>query len=167
MKLYSGLKKIRSALLVYLTHKMALPLLKVIRQPVVFPYTGDELQQFPEHSLGKELVNFLDVKKLNLLPYYAKHDIKHILLQYDTTDEGEVCLQCFMLGNSHISFPVLATVLYGVVTMPEYWGSFKTAFKRGQQYLPIEKWKWFELLPVSLNELRSNMKKKNEGSLKN
>ena len=167
MKLYSRLKKIRSALLVYLTHKMALPVLKLIRRPVVFPFTENELQQFPEYSLGKELVSFLAVKKLNLLPYYAKHDIKHILLQYDTTDEGEVCLQCFMLGNRHTSFPVLATVLYGMVTMPEYWSSFKMAFKRGRQYLPIEEWKWFELLPVSLDELRSNMKKRNDYLLKN
>jgi ubiquinone biosynthesis protein Coq4 len=56
-----------------------------------------------------------------LLPYYARHDIKHILLDYDTKNEGEGCLQCFMLGNGHVSFPVVATVLYGWATMPEHW----------------------------------------------
>ncbi len=160
MKIYLRIKKLRSAVLVYLTHKMALPLLKLIRKPVVFPYTADELKCFPANTLGNDLVNFLEVKELHLLPYYAKHDIKHILLRYDTTDEGEVCLQCFMLGNRHISFPVLATVLYGIFTMPEYWRSFKKAFKRGQKYLPIEKWEWFELLPFSVNDLRSNMELK-------
>jgi ubiquinone biosynthesis protein Coq4 len=162
MKCYTIIKKIRSALLVYLTHKMALPLLKLIRKPMLFPYSAEELKAFPSDTLGKDLVNFLQAKELHLLPYYAKHDIKHILLGYDTTDEGEVCLQCFMLGNRHVSFPVVATVLYGIITMPEYWRSFKKAFKRGQKYAPIEKWKWFELLPFSVNTLRSCMHLKND-----
>ena len=117
MRIYSFIKKCRSALLVYLTHKMALPVLRLIRKPIVFPYTAEELKHFPEGTLGKELVNFLEIKKLELLPYYAKHDIKHILLGYDTTDEGEGCLQCFMLGNRHVSFPVIATVLYGCMAL--------------------------------------------------
>lgn len=114
-------------MLVYLTHQMALPVLRLIRRPERFPYTVDELKNFPEETLGNDLVNFLEIKQLDLLPHYARHDIKHILLGYDTTDEGEGCLQCFMLGNGHVSFPVLATVMYGFVTMPEYWPSFKKA----------------------------------------
>jgi ubiquinone biosynthesis protein Coq4 len=160
MKVYGFIRTIRSTLLVYLTHKMALPLLKLIRKPVIFPYTAEELKNFPAGTLGKDLVSFLKKKELYLLPYYAKHDIKHILLGYDTTEEGEVCLQCFMLGNGHISFPVIATVLYGICTMPEYWGSFKKAFSRGQQYLPIEGWKWFELLPIPLDDLKKRMQLK-------
>jgi ubiquinone biosynthesis protein Coq4 len=164
MKLYSALKKIRSVVLIFLTHKMALPLLKLIRKPVIFPYTVNELKCFPANTLGNDLIIFLELKKLHLLPYYAKHDIKHILLGYDTTDDGEVCLQCFMLGNKHYSFPVLATVLYGIFTMPEYWSSFKIAFKRGKKYLPIEEWKWFELLIYSVNDLHSKMQLKNNYS---
>ena len=105
-----------------------------------------ELKVFPDNTLGKDLVEFLEIKGLALLPYYARHDIKHILLGYDTTDEGEGCLQCFMLGNRHISFPVLATVLYGFVTMPEYWSSFRSAYQRGRKAKPISNWKWFEIL---------------------
>ena len=77
-------------------------------------------------------VHFLEIKELRILPYYARHDMKHILLDYDTTDEGESCLQCFMLGNRHISFPVMATVLYGFITMPEHWRAFKKAYNRGK-----------------------------------
>ncbi|MEI9957035.1 MAG: Coq4 family protein [Ferruginibacter sp.] len=96
--------------------------------------------------MGNDLINFLEIKKLQLLPHYAKHDIKHILLQYDTTDDGEVCLQCFMLGNRHLSFPVAATVLYGLVTMPEHWKKFGAAYKRGKNSKAIANWKWFEIL---------------------
>ena len=157
MRIYSFIKKCRSALLVYLTHKMALPVLQIVRKPIVFPYTSEELKHFPEGTLGNELVNFLETKDLHLLPYYAKHDIKHILLDYDTTDEGEGCLQCFMLGNRHVSFPVIATVLYGFITMPEYWSSFTKAFKRGRKCKPIEGWKWFEILPEKTVDLKSKI----------
>jgi ubiquinone biosynthesis protein Coq4 len=140
------LTRLRSKLLVFLTHKMALPVLRLIRKPSVFPFTVQQLQQFPSGSLGKDFIIFLEVKKLQLLPHYAKHDIKHILLQYDTTEDGEVCLQCFMLGNGHISFPVAVTVLYGIITMPEHWKKFKAAYKRGKKSTPIANWHWFEIL---------------------
>lgn len=145
-KLHTILIQWRSELLVYLTHNMALPVLRLIRKPKLFPYTAEQLLHFPAGSLGNDLIIFLEEKNLQLLPHYAKHDIKHILLQYDTTDDGEVCLQCFMLGNGHISFPVAATVLYGMVTMPEYWKKFRSAYRRGKCAQPIAHWHWFEIL---------------------
>ena len=84
MRMYPAIKKYRSALLVYLTHKMALPVLRLIRNPVLFPYSMEELRQLPENTMGHDLVLFLEARQLELLPYYAKHDIKHILLDYDT-----------------------------------------------------------------------------------
>jgi len=157
MSIYITIKKYRSAVLVYLTHKMALPILKLIRKPVLFPYSTAQLKQLPANTMGNDLAVFLEKKKLGLLPYYAKHDIKHILLEYDTTDDGEVCLQCFMLGNRHISFPVLATVMYGFVTMPEYWHLFRKAFRRGRACRPIEGWKWFELLTERTADLKNKI----------
>ena len=153
----SLLLKLRSGLLVWLTHKMALPVLKLIRKPELFPYSVETLQSFPDGSLGKDLVNFLEAKELQLLPYYARHDIKHILLGYDTTEEGEGCLQCFMLGNNHLSFPVLATVTYCLVTMPEHWSKFIRAFNRGRTAPAISHWKWFEILLKPTQELKDKI----------
>jgi len=155
--MYKFIIKIRSKLLVYLTHRMALPVLRVIRKPEIFPYSREALKDFPEDTLGKDLIDFLESKKLALLPYYARHDIKHILLSYDTTDEGEGCLQCFMLGNGHISFPVIATVVYGFVTMPEYWPVFRKAFVRGRRSKRISDWKWFEILTEKTADLKNKI----------
>ena len=155
--MYKRIIQLRSALLVYLTHRMALPVLRLIRKPEIFPFTAEELKSFPDHTLGKDLVNFLEIKQLDLLPYYARHDIKHILLQYDTTDEGEVCLQCFMLANKPLSFPVVATVVYGMMTMPEYWGKFRKAYKRGSNCKPVEDWQWFTLLDQPVQLLRQKI----------
>lgn len=143
----------RERLLVYLTHQMALPLLKRIRKPKKFTYTRADLHQLPEGTLGRDLINMLDDHQLQLLPYYVKHDIKHVLLGYDTTGEGEVCLQCFMLGNRHFSFPVMATVLFGLFTMPEYWLVFLKAFQRGRKSIAIENWQWFSLLELPTQAL--------------
>lgn len=144
--MYQFIKKCRSALLVFLTHQLALPFLQKFRKPEFFPFTTADLFQFKPETLGYDLVHFLHRKELSLLPYYAKHDIKHILLDYDTTEEGEVCLQCFMLGNGHCSFPVTATVLFGLLLMPEHYAFFITAFKRGRKSIPIHGWQWHLLV---------------------
>lgn len=145
-KFYSILVNQRSKILVFLTHNMALPMLCFIRRPEIFPYTNKQLAEFPAGTLGNDLIHFLESKSLKLLPHYARHDVKHILLEYDTTGEGEVCLQCFMLGNGHLSFPVTATVLYGCVTMPEHWKVFVKAYRRGKNSVPIKDWPWFSIL---------------------
>jgi Coenzyme Q (ubiquinone) biosynthesis protein Coq4 len=152
--------KIRSRILVFLTHNMALPFLKFVRRPLLFPYTISDLQQMNKGTLGNDLYLFLQLKKLSLLPYYAKHDIKHILLGYDTTDEGEVSLQCFMLGNRHLSLPVAATVLYGFLTMPEYWSKFIKAYKRGAKSRSLNNWQWFAILQESTIFLQQKINEK-------
>ena len=152
--MYKLIIRLRSKLLVFLTHNMALPFLRFVRKPEVFPHTLQSLSVMIPGTLGNDLYHFLVQKKLRLLPHYAKHDIKHILLEYDTTDEGGVCLQCFMPGNRHISFPVAATVLYGFVTMPEYWKKFKTAYRRGKAAPQISDWKWFEITAQQTTDLK-------------
>ncbi len=155
--MYRNFVKIRSAVLVFLTHSIALPILKVVRRPQLFPYNRQQLLQMQEGTMGNALIKMLDDNNLALLPYYAKHDIKHILLGYDTTDKGEVCLQCFMLGNGHISFPVFITVVFGFVAVPEHWGSFTKAYRRGRRSTPIENWKWFEILHEPVVSLQQKL----------
>ena len=91
--------KIREAILVFLTHKIALPILKLVRRPNEFTYSEDELQSFQAGTLGNDLIIFLKQRNLPLLKHYARHDLKHVLLGYDTTEEGEACLQSFMFGQ--------------------------------------------------------------------
>ena len=156
-----GFKKIRTAALVFLTHKIALPVLKIVRRPNAFNLSMEELQLLPDGTLGNDLYQFLEKRRLPLLKHYARHDIKHVLLQYDTTDEGEASLQCFMLGNGRISFPVVATVIFGIVTMPEYWKQMQLAFRKGRGCLPFHGWSWNDLVSVQTLELRKKIFKSN------
>ena len=148
----------RDMVLVFLTHNLALPMLQRMRKEKAFPYTMDELSGLNPGTLGHDLYQFITVRKLSLLPHYARHDIKHILLGYDTTGKDEVRLQCFMLGNRHVSFPVLATVIYGFLTMPEYWGSFTKAYRRGRGAGEISHWDWFAILDRPTTLLQNAIK---------
>jgi ubiquinone biosynthesis protein Coq4 len=151
------LKQARCKLLVSLTHNVALPMLKHIRKPKPFPYSLQQLSSLDDGTLGKDLYNFIDVKDLQLLTHYARHDMKHIVLGFDTTEEGELCLQSFMLGNGRISFPVLATIIFGLLTAPEYWYAMNASYKRGKQCISIHDWNWFELIPQQTQVLRNKI----------
>ena len=150
-------KKVRETILVFLTHKIALPMLKLFRRPNTFTYSKADLQSFPAGTLGNDLFTFLKQRDLPLLKHYVRHDLKHVLLGYDTTEEGEACLQTFMLGNGRVSFPVLATVMYSFITMPEYWSKMKDAFLQGKKSNPIHIWKWNEILKEPTDELRKKI----------
>lgn len=141
------LKKLRCRMLVALTHHIALPALQQLRKAKPFPYSMDSLKAMPAGSLGNDLHCFIESRGLQLLTHYARHDMKHIVLGYDTTEEGELCLQSFMLGNGRMSLPVLATVLFGICTAPELWRKMRLAYELGQQCLPIHDWDWNALLP--------------------
>ncbi len=149
--------KLRSAVLVFLTHKIGLPLIKIIRKPNVFNHSKEELKELPSGSLGNDLYLFLKQRNLPLLKHYARHDLKHILLNYDTTDEGEACLQCFMLGNGRVSFPVLATVVYSFITMPEHWQKMRNAFRQGRISTSFHHWNWNELMQEQTIILRNKI----------
>lgn len=150
-------RKWRERLLVYLTHRIALPVITFLHRPAPFPYTHHELLQLQEGSTGRALVGLLDQYRLHLLPYYEKHDIKHLLLGYPPTEEGEVCLQSFMLGNRHYSFPVLASVIFGLLTMPEYHRAMKLAWQRGRNTPSLNSTDWFALIPRPLDVAREQM----------
>ena len=58
-----GLIRLRSAILVYLTHRIALPVLKVARRPIAFNWSELELYQLPAGTLGHDLYQFLEKRK--------------------------------------------------------------------------------------------------------
>jgi ubiquinone biosynthesis protein Coq4 len=155
--MYKRFVLIRSNVLVYLTHQLALPFLKLIRKPERFPYSKEQLRQFPQGSLGKDLIDMLEQNNLQLLTHYAKHDMKHILLGYPTTAEGEICLQAFMFGSGHLSFPVFITIVFGMLTMPEYWSSIINAYKRRKNALSIADWDWSVVVHTNTRDLQERI----------
>lgn len=151
------MKNIRKSIMTYLAHEVALPYFKLIRRNYKFPYTTKQLQRFPEGSVGKELFHFFMKNNLDMLPHYEKHDVKHVVLGYPPTEEGEVCLQMFMLANGRITAPVIFSVIVGAALMPDKWGAFRNAWKRGRTTPSLNKLDWFALIPKPLNSVHQQI----------
>ena len=147
-KIVQQIKQIRCNIITWSTHKLALPVIRILIRPGKFPYSVNDLREMPDGSMGRELLIFLETYKLHLLTDYESHDIKHTLLSYPADEEGEAGLQYFMLGNGQRSFPVLITVLVSYCTMPEYHQSFRKAYSRGQKTPRLRGTNWFALMPL-------------------
>lgn len=148
------MKKIRAKLLVFLAHKVGLPYFKLVRKKPVFPYSANDLANMPSQSVGYQMHQFFQQNALELLPYYEKHDIKHVVLDYLPTEEGEVCLQTFMLANGRRTIPVMIAVVFGWITMPEYWSSFSKAWKRGKNIQKLSATDWIALIPENIDKVK-------------
>lgn len=151
------MKNIRKRILVYLAHEVALPYFKLVRRGYKFPYTIKQLQRFPDGTVGKTLFHFFSDNQLDMLPHYEKHDVKHVVLGYPPTEEGEVSLQCFMLANGRVTLPVIFSVMVGLIIMPDKWKAFSTAWKRGRATHSLNKLDWFELIPKPLDVVQKQI----------
>ena len=127
-----SLKKIRSGLLEFLTHRLALPAIQRFRNNAPFNYSVEQLMNFPDGTLGKDLALYLKKKNFKLLRNYERHDCKHLILGYEMDEVGEAGMQFYFLGNRHYSLPVLTTVLICFFLMPEHWKQFYSDYKKGK-----------------------------------
>lgn len=148
-----NIKKIRSLLLEFLTHRIALPLIVNFRNNTPFNYTMEDLEKFPEGSLGKDLVTYLNKKGFKLLRNYERHDCKHIILGYEMDELGEASMQFYFLGNRHYSIPVVSTVLMCFFLMPEHWHKFYKEFAKGRKGKPFDDLDYNQLVWNQTSEL--------------
>lgn len=150
--------KHRATILQWGTHSLMLPIIRRFISPPAFPYSITTLQQMPVGTLGHQLASFITSNHFHLLHGYETHDVKHVLLDYDADEAGEAAMQYFFLGNGEYSLPVLITVLVTLFIMPEYYGRFLRAFRRGRNTPRLAGTHWSSLLPKNkqtiLNALR-------------
>lgn len=151
------IKQLRERFLVFLAHDLGLRYFRTVRRQRIFPWTLQSLSALPEDTVGRRLYLFMVENNLNLLPYYEKHDIKHVILDYPPTDRGEVCLQVFMLANGRMTIPVLMAVIYGMLTMPEYYAAFKQAWQRGRATASLKHLDWFGLIPLPVAHVKKHL----------
>lgn len=121
------------------------------------------LKRLPQKSLGRDLANFLEREKLDLMPLLEEHDVMHVLLQYQTTVKDEARMQFFLLGNGKKSIYALFTALASMVLIPEHFGEFIAEFKKGKHCRSIAKWNFEHLLLEPTLLLRSLIYRKDVG----
>ena len=80
---------------------------------------------------------FFERNGFDFVPYYEKHDLKHVLLGYDAAAPEEMCMQAFMFGNAGFRpFIKLFTIIFLIWT-PDAWRELPYHFLIGRFTKPI------------------------------
>lgn len=148
------IKFLRSKLLEFLTHKIALPLIANFRKKPKFVHSINDLLVLEEGTLGKDLALYLKKMNFKLLPNYEQHDCKHIILQYEMDEAGEACMQFYFFGNRHYSVPVVSTCIICFFLMPEYWKQFYKEYQKGKLGKPFGNIDYNALVYLKTSDLR-------------
>lgn len=132
----------------YALVRYTVPFYKFIGKPKKSKWniTIEELEEYPEKSLGKAWFNFYDGKAFTISDHYEEHDIFHALLGYKTTIVEETRMYCFLLGSGKKSLPTFFTIIIGFIFLPEFIGQFYRDYKLGKKALNISKWDFRYLL---------------------
>jgi hypothetical protein len=115
--------------------------------------TTKDLVEYPEGTLASEIGHFLQHEGLEPVPRVERHDAFHVLTGYATDTVQEVAMQVFLVGNGKHSLFTLSGA-GSAFLLPEKWGVFLAAFKRGQQARCISNWNYKKLLNENVEELR-------------
>ncbi len=120
-------------------------------------YTKQDLLDFPEGTLGKDVGAFLENNRFDFIPFLETHDVYHVLFNYKTTISDESRLYFFLLGNGKYSFEVLGTVAASLILLPELIFDFEQHFNRGRNAKSIRKWRFQHVFHAQTNVLRSQI----------
>jgi hypothetical protein len=62
-------------------------------------YTLKDCSEMPTNSLGYGLYDYLEKTNLSYKPNLIRHDMKHILLNYEMKMPDELKIHAFLIGN--------------------------------------------------------------------
>lgn len=119
----------------------------------------EDLTSYPPGSLGKALGEFLANEKLQPIAKLERHDVFHILLDYQTDLKHEAGLYFFLFGNGKKSLFAIGTILFSSCMFPEHWPYLYRQYKRGKQAYPIVTIKFQELLHENYEDLKQVVKR--------
>lgn len=111
------------------------------------------LARLPVGTVGRAVADLLAAHRLQLIPGYENHDLKHVLLGYAMTPDDELKLKVFMLGNGDWSLASLLLSLLAGLT-PEQWPVLWQHYQRGRRAPSIVRWQLTDYASQDLASLR-------------
>lgn len=135
----------------------SVPFLNIFRRPKPWPYDFNELKNFEEGTLGRELYIFLNSRNLGYLPKYEEHDTYHALLGYGTTVTEELRLQSFMWGNKNSTFAGKVLFVLGYIVFPSKHDIFRADIDRGRKAKKLSDIDIASIAPMRLDKLRIDL----------
>ena len=153
-KYFEKLLNLREQVYILLTEHLYFPFCRLIyagQQQTVPPQT---LRACPPKSLGQQVQRFLKRNKIDFMPGYEAHDIKHALLGYRATFIHELRMQYFELGNGNRSIPMWTVIIVGSLMAPDAWRYAKADFDRGRKSQALNALDLIESLQLPLEQVR-------------
>lgn len=114
------------------------------------------LQRLPAGTVGRAVADLLAAHRLQLIPHYENHDLKHVLLGYAMTPDDELKLKAFMLGNGDWSLASVVLSLLMALT-PENWPDLWQHYQRGRRTPSIVRWNLAAYATQNLASLRAQL----------
>ncbi len=115
------------------------------------------LQDCPEGSVGCELLRLMERHGIHFVPWYERHDLKHLLLGYRLEACDEMRMQAFMFGNAGFSpFITLATLTF-LLWVPDAWRDLPRHYFIGKMTRPIGGLNVEQVAHRNLEELRREL----------
>lgn len=96
-------------------------------------YNMEDLALMPDNSLGHGLYDYLKEANLSFKPNLIRHDIKHILLNYDMKMPDELKIHAFLIGNRSYNAMGIIYLMVCVCIVPEILPKLKQEYIRGKQ----------------------------------
>ena len=114
----------------------------------------EALEHCPDGTIGQGIWQMLNGGQYEPVPFYEKHDLKHVLLGYPPAACDEMRMQAFMFGNA--GFSLSSLVMFGmfVVWTPEVWLELPYHFRVGQLTKPVGDWEIADFKNKKVSELR-------------
>ncbi len=94
------------------------------------------LATLPAGTVGHALHTFLRAHGFRLVPGYQRHDLKHVLLGFDTSASDEMRMQVFMTGNGGFGKESAMALLFLPWT-PDMWAEIPRLLLAGRLSRPV------------------------------
>lgn len=109
-------------------------------------------------TVGHALRLFMKKHGFKFVPWYEKHDLKHVILGYGTTAPQEMCMQAFMFGNAGFRPIITLITLSFLIWTPDAWKHLPYHYFIGKMAAPVGGLKVEDVAERELVEVRRELK---------
>ena len=98
----------------------------------------NDFMKMPINSLGRNLYDYLIKTDLSYKPNLIRHDMKHILLNYEMKMPDELKIHAFLIGNKTYNFMGIIYLIISTCIVPEIIPTLIQAYKRGKKAVRLK-----------------------------
>jgi hypothetical protein len=115
---------------------------------------------YKKGSLGNELGLFYAKNDFTPVGRAERHDVFHVLFEFDTSVKAECELQFFLAGNGKWSVFTFGTCVIAFILFPSWLRDFKLSYQIGKQYVNVNQLDFYKELNTDLIYLKKRLKNK-------